>query len=379
MVVGTVSSASHLPRAMRLAESIKRHMPGSKVVCGIMEQEMPSAAIQCPYFDEVVLMHDTGVISDMHKVFFQYKLQEALRACRALLVQYMYTRYKAENLIVYMDAETMVFSPLDELTAAAQEHPIVLTGQVIDPNSLNMDDLDGFRKSGIYHPGLIAFGRHPVAERYIAAWSKLSERGCYLETNQVSYADQPWLDLAHALFEDVYALRHPGYVVGSGNMMERWNIRQGADQAYFIDDRPLRSLDFSHGFELAATWIDSDKGQMYSDLFYEYRMEVEKLGSSGLHHTPWSYGSYTSGEAITDQAKEMFRLHYFDNPEIASPFELSNIFFHADEPVEEREQHSPEPGKRITSKSNRGIRAKKRRIARKKISSTRKKRSRSYL
>ncbi|WP_206669705.1 hypothetical protein [Paenibacillus luteus] len=343
-----------------------------------MEQDMPSAASHCPYFDEVVLMRDTGVISHMHKVFFQYKLQEALRACRALLVQYMYNNYKAENLIVYMDAETMVLSPLDELIAAAQAHPIVLTGHVIDPEALNMDDLAGIRKSGSYHPGLIAFGRHPVAERYIAAWSKLSERGCYLDANQTSYADQPWLDLAHSLFEDVYALRHPGYAVGPGNLMERWNIRQGPNQAYFIDDRPLRSLHFAHGFELAATWIDSDKGQIYSDLFYEYSKAVVNIGSGGLDHTPWSYGRYTSGEVITDQAKKMFRLHYFDNPEIDSPFGLSNIFFHANELVEQ-ERYSLEPDKKIASKSSRGMRAKKRRIGRKKLSSTRKKRSRSYL
>lgn len=79
MIIGTVASARDLPVAIRMAQSVKQHMPSSKVVCGVMEASMPSEAFHCPYFDEVILMQDTGAFADMQKFFSNIQSKKQLK------------------------------------------------------------------------------------------------------------------------------------------------------------------------------------------------------------------------------------------------------------------------------------------------------------
>ena len=138
MIFGTVIHSDGLARAITMAKSIKKQMPYSKVVIGIMEQSIPYAASECPYFDETLLMKNTSAYSNMKKFFFQYTFQEAQRACKALLTSYIYKKYTNEDTIIYLDADTWVISPVDELTVSNQ-HPITLIGNVINPELLDLD------------------------------------------------------------------------------------------------------------------------------------------------------------------------------------------------------------------------------------------------
>jgi hypothetical protein len=369
MIIGTVSSASRLPSAMILAKSVKTHMRDSKVVVGIIEDSMPSEALICPYFDEVVLIKDLGTYPDMQKFFFQYTAGEAARACRAPLMKHLYNQYTEEQLIVYLDAETKVISPLEELTAASAIHPIILIGNVFRPETLDLDWLSGTRQRGIYHPGFLALKRHPAAERFLSWWSKLSENNSYYDQGSKSYADQAWLDLTHTLFDDVYALRHYGYLVTAENIMERWNIQQVSPQSYTIDDQPLRSLHLTNDFQLATKWIDSERGELFGSLFQDYSEELQGMLQPAVNSAPWSYNCFASGEAIADQTKEMFRRYYYVNPEIENPFLLSNAFFTG----EQRSVEEPSlPALHPRSKPD--MQARRRRLRRKKGYSARKKR-----
>lgn len=369
MIIGTVSNASLLPSAMILAKSAKNQMRDCKVVVGIIESAMPSEALICPYFDEVVLIRDLVTYPDMQKFFFQYTAQEAVRACRAPLMKYMYDKYTQEPLMVYMDAETKVISPLEELSAIAENHPIILIGNVIRLESLDLDWLSSTRQRGIYHSGFLALKRHPAAERFVAWWSRLSENYCYYDDSHKRYADQAWLDLTHTLFEDVYALRHSGYLVTPGNIMERWNVHQASPHAYTIDNQPLRSLLLSSDFLPATSWIDSDRGELYGSLFHEYSNELIGMKQQAMSNVPWSYSIFSSGETITDQTKEIFRRYYYENPEIENPFSLSNAYFTG---VQKSEGVPPVPIRHPRSKLE--AQARKSRLVHKKRYSHRKKR-----
>ncbi|WP_053377291.1 hypothetical protein [Paenibacillus sp. FJAT-27812] len=369
MIIGTVSSASRLPSAMILAKSVKKHMRESKVVVGIIEDSMPSEALIYPYFDEVVLIKDLGTYPDMQKFFFQYTAEEATRACRAPMMKHIYNKYTDEHLMLYMDAETKVVSPLEELAAAAANHPIILIGNVVHPETLDMDWLSGIRHRGIYHPGFLALKRHPDAERFLSWWSKLSENNSYYDHGSKRFADQAWLDLTHTLFDDVYALRHNGYLVTAENIMERWNIHQVSPEAYTIDGQPLRSIHVTDDFLHATSWIDSERGELFGSLFQDYSEERKGMAQRAVNSAPWSYSRFAGGEPIEDQTKEMFRRHYYVNPEIDNPFLLSNAFFTG----EQRSVEAPSlPA--LLPKSKPVMQARRRRLRRKKEYSVRKKR-----
>lgn len=331
MIFGTVISADWLPRAILMAKSIKKNMPYSKVIIGIMEETMPNDIAQCLYFDEAILMKDVGNYLNMKKFFFQYTVQEAVRACKASLLTYIYKKYTEEQSMVYLDANTRVMSPFEELSVISNQHPITLIGKAMNPEFLDLDELTDVRQNGVYDSSFIAIKRHPVAERFLKWWLKISENSCYYDHAYKGFTDQGWLDLSHTLFDDVYSLRNPGYQVSPGNIMERWNITRTAANIFLIDNQPLRSLIVSDDFVQAVSWLDSEKGQFYCELLHACDSGNEEIDKYARDSTAWSYSLFTSGETISDQAKEKFRKHYYDNPEIANPFLLSNAYFNVEE------------------------------------------------
>ncbi|OMF31782.1 hypothetical protein BK133_15370 [Paenibacillus sp. FSL H8-0548] len=368
MIIGTVASARDLPVAIRMAQSVKQHMPSSKVVCGVMEASMPSEAFHCPYFDEVILMQDTGAFADMQKFFFQYTVQEAAQACKSLLVKYMYSKYIDDNLILYMDAETLIISPLEELIAISEKHPIILIGQIIDPEALDMDRLLSLRQSGIYHSGFMAFKRHSSTEQFLRWWCRICENSCCYDESSKQFADQDWLDHSHTLFDDVYSLRHPGYFVTAENLMERWNITLTPHSGYCIDGLPLRALRLSGDFLEAAAWIEIENAELYQSLFRKYSKELPSVNDGAA----WSYSLFASGEVVSNQTKGLFRRCYYENPNLDNPFLLSNTFFNPDDSSETEDTPSSYPRINKTQpKPFRAAPAKRRRISGRKSKRTR--------
>lgn len=368
MIFGTVIHTDGLARAIMMAKSIKKQMPCSKVIIGIMEESMPHAASKCPYFDETLLMKNTSAYSNMRKFFFQYTFQEAQRACKALLTSYIYKKYTNEDTIIYLDADTWVISPFDELTVSNQ-HPITLIGKVTNPEVLDLDGLTDVRKNGIYDSSLMSFKRHPVSEKFLNCWSKLCEHNCYYDRTIHQFIDQDWLDLAHTLFDGVYTLRHSGYQVSPSNLMERWNIEKTTPLTYSIDNQPLRSIRFSHDFLLATSWINPDRGEIYDSLFHEYSNELKEMDQLTISGSLWSYGAFSSGEAVTDQTKQKYRRYAYDNPEIENPFLLSNAYFslehnNVNAAIPPVQHQAKKPGKRarrrIVSEKGNGAREKRR-------------------
>lgn len=386
MIIGTVTSAGYLPRAMIMAISVKKHMPGSKVVVGIIEDKIPEPALRFPYFDEVILMKDIFRSSNTHKFFFQYTTQEAIRSCKAQVMRYIYYKYAAEKMMVYVDADMKLLSPLDELPVVLEKHPIVLTGHFIYPETLDPDHLEEVRKAGIHHSGFVALNRHPAAEKYLLWWSKLCNHHGYYDHEKNRFADQDWLDISQHFFDDVYSLRHAGYTISSLNLLERWNIDRVSEDIHVINGQPLRCIQFSPQFLQASSWIDPHKGQIYSDLYHQYMNEMKELEQSNRRISQWSYGFFSSGEPINDETKRIFLKNYYENPEIVNPFLLSNAYFNMEPkrkiidmiPIRARSEKIMPKQRRVIQAGKTKARRKKINASRKRISSSRKKRIRRH-
>jgi hypothetical protein len=377
MIVGTVLSANHLPKAMIMAKSFKKNMPGSKVVVGIIEEEMPLSALQYPYFDEVVLVKNICMYPNYRKFFFQYGIEEAVSCSKAQIMNYIYDKYTDEQIILYMDSDMIVMSPFDELSTIAENHPIIISGRFINPESFDFEWLSRLRESGIYYSGFLALKRHPEAKKFLLWWGKACERPGSYDHDQKNHTDQPWLDLAHNYFDDVYALRHPGYNVGHWNMTERWDIDRVGPDSYTIEGQPLRCIHFSTNYLLVSSWIDTDKGQIYTDIFNQYRDEMIALGQVSYDQMTWSYNSYSSGEQIADHARTAFSNNYYENPAIENPFLLTNAFFEPDKAPDHDDMISaPRQPLKLRRKYNKVNRIKRRRVSRKKRNPARKKRTR---
>lgn len=331
MIIVTAISADHLPKAIVMAKSVKEQMPGSKVVVAIMEDKLPPAAKQCSYFDETVLMKDIVVPDSVLKFFFQYTLIEAERACRAMAARYVYDKYGSENHFVSVDAGTMIVSPFNELAAIWEAHPIAMASKVVCPEALDAHIQSSVRQKGIYDIGFVAFRRHAIANAFLKWWCRLSENNCYYESENSRFADQSWLDFTHTLFDNVYAIRNPGYLVNADNLMERWNITAAGPNHYDIEGHPLRIVQPSSGFLQATAWIEDANAMLYQELYESYRARLLAARDAMVESVPWSYGKFASGEAISDRTKAVFRRYYYENPETENPYLLTNAYFGPDE------------------------------------------------
>ncbi|WP_337099004.1 hypothetical protein [Paenibacillus sp. YIM B09110] len=320
MIVGTVSTARDLPSTIVMARSVKEHMPGSRIVVGVMEETLPLDAMNCPYFDEVIQLKNVLRFPNLSKFWFQYDEQEAKNACKAPLLSYIYDKYVDEQLFVYLESNIKVYSPLTELEAISERHPITIAGYRTNYDFMEWDlQIEG-DKANVYNMGLLALSRHSEARRFLSWWTNIGERH--------SGSEYSFLDLTPIFFDDVYILRHPGYGIEHRNLVERWNIAQSGVGSYTVNSEPLRCILFTPELATAAGWLDENKSQIYSQIYQRYTLEVEGVAKTAPIAKPWSYGSFANGEPIAKAAKQAFRNNYYDNSAIDNPFLLSNGFFH---------------------------------------------------
>ncbi|CAM4080324.1 hypothetical protein L1N85_08955 [Paenibacillus alkaliterrae] len=364
MIIGTIASGGYLPRAMAMARSVKEHMPKTRVVVGIIEDKMPGEALHCPFFDEVILMKEICGSNNPNKFFFQYTVLEAARACKAIVMSYIYSKYVDENILVYLDAEMKVLTPFDELPAIAAMHPILVTGNLVKPESIDLVWSSEHPDEGLCNSSFLSLKRHPEAAKFLLWWSKLSEHHGYYDHEQNKYADQIWLERSHYFFDDVYTLRHVGYNVNACNIMERWNIVQAERGTYSIDHQPLRCLHFTSDLLQASSWLETSKSELYNDLFFRYSKELQELGQDSIGTMPWSYDFFYNGERISDRTKKIFRENYYDNPEIENPFLLSNSYFNTSSVLDSFELNSGPHQPRNTRKHKTRLNPLKRRKSR---------------
>ncbi|WP_307468397.1 hypothetical protein [Paenibacillus harenae] len=329
MIIGTVSTARDLPCTIVMARSVKEHMPGTRIVVGVMEDTLPDDLWKCSYFDEVIQLNNVLRFPNLSKFWFQYDEQEAKNACKAPLMSYIYDKYVDEQSFVYLESNTKVFSPLTELAAISQRHPIIIAGCQTNSDFMEWDWRMEAGKANVYSTGMLALSRHSEARRFLTWWAKISERH---SGNEFSY-----MDLTPIYFDDVYTLRHPGYGIEHRNLVERWNIAQPRAGSYTVNGNPLRCIHFTPELASAANWLAENKSQLYSQIYQRYSLEVTNAAKSAATAKPWSYGSFASGELIAKAAKQAFRDNYYDNPAIENPFRLSNAFFH----IEESPHHRP--------------------------------------
>src|SRR3546814_10736768 len=81
MIFYTSICSNYLPKAMALAESVKRHCKDARFVLCLVEREVHPAAAAYPHFDEVVLAKDAGW-ENFDSFLFRHSIVEASTAVK---------------------------------------------------------------------------------------------------------------------------------------------------------------------------------------------------------------------------------------------------------------------------------------------------------
>ncbi len=114
--------------------------------------------------------------------------------------------------VLYLDADMASFGPLDDLLAAVNHHPRVLSPHLVEPGPPDRERL--VLVAGTYNGGLVGVRDTPPVRRFLAWWRARIEEYPVSEPAAGINHDQRWLDLAPGLVAGLHVLRAPDLNVG---------------------------------------------------------------------------------------------------------------------------------------------------------------------
>jgi hypothetical protein len=174
-----------------------------------------------------------------------YDLVEFATAVKPLLLLAL---LEESDQAIYLDPDTYVTAPMDELTPAlaASEGGLVLTPHFLDPIPEGVGSSEGHLLTvGVYNLGFCAVDRK--ARPFLRWWWDHLESECLYDLLSGLFVDQKWVDVGAVVFHGS-PLWHRGYNVGLVNLHERpLDLDADGYMVHGTDDR-LRLFHF-HSFD----------------------------------------------------------------------------------------------------------------------------------
>ena len=324
MVICSVATNSYLPRFLCLLRSVHRFHPEARVVLCQPERELH------PIIDKLRL-HAVRA-SDLYGDDFwrrplRHSIAETSRAIRPRAIQYALNMYPEESVVIGLDADMTIESPLVDAIDLILRTDIVVTPHYLHgPVGQPVSDLILALSRGTYNSGFVGLRRGVTAASFLAWWQDKAEAMCSYDPSRGLYYEQKWLDAAAALFP-LTVIRHHGYNVGYWNVRER--AIQWSGHRWEACGQPLTCIHWS-----ASTWHEADRRfltyagvDLASEIYRPHRRvarRIEKLLNDAVHE--WTYDKFQSGEQIDGEVRAAIR----SNPRILDCIEgaamLSNQY-----------------------------------------------------
>jgi len=306
MIYFTSICANYLPKAMALAESVKRHCKDARFVLCLVEREVHPAAASFPHFDEVVLAKDAGW-ENFDSFMFRHSIVEASTAVKPRFMQHLIEQHPEEDKFVYLDPDVLVYGEFIELEALLDRESIALCPHLLRPGNIDMEISS--LAHGSYNLGFLAVRRSANAQAFLQWWADRLFLYCYDDKSRGIFTDQKWIDLAPSFF-DVHVFKHHGYDFATWSLLG--SDLHPAKNGYVVNGDPLRFIHFS-GLDSGTIdkaigwWLTPDNRDTFVALYAEYRALLEQHGQATLGKTPWSYASYLGGQSIAREARVAYR------------------------------------------------------------------------
>ncbi len=306
MIYFTSICSNYLPKAMALAESVKRHCSDSTFVLCLVEREAPQMALDFPHFDEVILAKDAGW-DNFDAFMFRHSIVEASTAVKPRFLQYLVERFVDADKFVYLDPDVLVYGEFTELRALLDEHTIVLAPHLLRPGNIDMEISS--LAHGTYNLGFLAIRRSDNAARFLEWWASRLFLFCYDDKARGIFTDQKWIDLVPSFF-DAHILKHHGYDFATWSLLGSELVER--DGRYVVNGDPLRFIHFS-GLDSGTIdkaigwWLTDDNKSTFVKLYAEYKAHLARHGQEALGRTPWTYNTYVDGRPIGKDVRILYR------------------------------------------------------------------------
>jgi len=326
MIVCTTATLSHVPYAMEMAKSLRKHISDVKVVLGLVEEEVPEAVSSSPLFDQIILAKNLS-IPNFKRFMFKLTVPLSQNSIKAQLLHHLFETDSSADIVVYVNCFTYFCGPIPEAIQMLGRYPIVVTPHLIDAHYTDAYEREmSLLNDGTFFAGFIALKRSDEAKDFLLWWSDKLNRDIR-DPYASNFFDQKWLNFANVFF-NAGILRHSGYQVGFWNFHEKSReIESQSNDRIELKGGPLRLINFgneNNNFDLHLESLPGIQSMRIQLIRKQYNTNVNSHDSFGFRQQAvWSYGSYHSGEKITDEARIKFRDLPHDHAQ-DNPFELSN-------------------------------------------------------
>lgn len=328
----TSASLAYLDRARVMAETVKRHHPTWAVWLFLNDREPPNFQLGAgdELFDRVVSIDELAV-PDREAWIFSHNVVELCTAVKGMMLNRLFR--EGAKKIIYLDPDIAVFDSLERVGALLDEHPIVLTPHLTQPENTPFGVADneiGCLKHGVYNLGFIAVRACDEGKRFAQWWCERLLEYCYEDIPAGLFTDQRWCDLIPCFFPNTYILRDPGYNVACWNLSNR-PIKMHANGDISAGTHALRFFHF--------TKINT-VGEMVLERYSNGRCEVfellrwyrERLKSHQVEELPprwWAFGYYQNGAPIPDTHRVAYRRSSALQSQYPDPFRSGPDTFQA--------------------------------------------------
>lgn len=327
----TILSTNYLPKALALAESLRRHEGEFSLTILVTDARSAAHLPEIPAQDGVRVV-GTDVLGlaerDLLKLATIYDLVEFATAVKPLLLKRL---LETSPGAAYLDPDTYLTAPMVELPIdlAATVGGILLTPHFLEP----VTDPDAMLQEGhllnvgVFNLGFCAVDRRAIA--FLDWWWGHLERECLWDPLSGLFVDQKWVDIGATLFQ-AGAWRHAGYNVSVANLHERPITQDDEGLVVSSTGDRLRlfhfhAFDTAHPEELSTRLIGStshlrEQSRTLDGLCKEYA-EILIAKEALLAKAPrYAYAADTSGKALSRQLRRAYRLSVDEDPTLPIPF-----------------------------------------------------------
>nr|MEA2799503.1 hypothetical protein [Phenylobacterium sp.] len=310
---------SYLNRARVLFQTLRRFHPDWELVALITDRPPQGFRFDpaAEPFDRVVWAEDLG-IPDFQGWLFKHDVVEI---CTAVKGPFLHQACGGDaDAVIYLDPDTALFGSLAPLEAWLEDHDILLTPHLVDPNdtaeAIRDNDLSASR-TGIFNLGFVAVRTKGEGARFAKWWNERLLDWCYDDMPNGIFVDQRWCDHVPALFDRLKVVRDPGYNVASWNLSTR-TVAVGKDGQVTVNGQPLRFWHFTKLGPMGDAMTKKYGGRNFPvyEIWSWYKRQVTEATDAAIPERWWAYGAYSDGVPI----EKAHRLLYRQRPDLQAAF-----------------------------------------------------------
>jgi glycosyltransferase involved in cell wall biosynthesis len=240
MQIATIVCRREVARARVLAASVAEHAPNASVLALVLDATGDDQASPEPF----TLLRPSDVPIDGFGLLAAMLTADELReACKPLLLRHMLASGPGETAL-YLDAESLVCGPLDDLDRLAAEHGVLVrtrTRSTLPADGRRPSEAD-LRGWGLHDSGLIALGGTSDHREMLAWWAARASRAA--DTHDAGLAP---IDRIATMGSGAHEIVDDGLGASFWDLHGREIVAH--EDSILIDGSPLRLMRFP-GFPL---------------------------------------------------------------------------------------------------------------------------------